>query len=263
MANLLEHRLPFSIGGIRADVRLAGPPPRFADRLRRRYADFLHARGAPRLTLRLEPAAHPLGPRDPVVQGDRLRRHDFDVRLRGPSGDGHVAPNVYAFDSLLRVVWTLLLAERGGGLFHAAGVRIGDRTFLFPGRSGAGKSTLARKVKRPARVLTDELVPVRRGPRGWEAFGAPFWGEFQAGRSAPEGRPLQAVAFLRKGRRLAVRPLSTAEAARRLLETYLCFDQDASAHLAFATRLAAAVPAVELTSPLRSSFAQIREVLSQ
>jgi len=255
--------MTFSIGGIRAEVRLAGFPRPFTARLRGRYACFLRGSGEPRLTLRLEPAVGPLGPRDVLLGAGRLLRHDFDVRLRPRTAEGRVVPNVYAFDSLLRVIWTRLLSEAQGGLFHAAGIGVGRGALLFPGRSGAGKSTLARKVKAPARVLSDELVPVRRGPRGWQAYGAPFWGEFRTGRSAPEGRALEGVAFLRKGRRLAVRPLSTAEAARRLLETYLCFDEDARAHLALVSRLAAEVPAVELTSPLRSTFARIRQVLSK
>lgn len=251
-----------SIAGVRVEVRLDDFPPGFADRLRRRYAGFLRRGGRPCLTLRLAPADLS-GPRDVVLRGGKLRRHDFDVRLRGRTAIGALAPNVYALDSLLRVLWTRLLSKVHGGLFHAAGVAVGGRSLLFPGRSGAGKSTLARKVRRPARVLSDEIVPVRRGARGWEAFGAPFWGEFRAGRAPTEGRPLACIAFLRKGPRLAVRALSTAEAARRLLETYLCFDDDARTHLAFVSRLASEVPAVEITSSRASPFADIRRVLPE
>ena len=263
-----ESSLRLSIGGLRCDLRLVGFRGPLPARLRRRYAPFLRSPAASDVGLRLAPMPDRPGRPSPAeVRREgattRLLRSDFDVALQDRSGEGRVAPDLYAFDSFLRVLWTLLLSNAEGGLFHAAGVQAGGLALLFPGRSGAGKSTLARKVKPPARVLSDELVPVRRGPRGWEAYGAPFWGEFRAGKATAADRPLARIAFLRQGPTLGVRRLSTAETARRLLETYLCFDDDAAAHLAFVSRLAGDVPAVELTSPLRSTFARIRAVLSQ
>jgi len=62
--------------------------------------------------------------------------------------------------------WLESLASTRSSRFaflHAGAVEIDGRAIVFPGRSCAGKSTLAAEfIKRGARYLTDDLVPVDR-----------------------------------------------------------------------------------------------------
>src|SRR5439155_20978166 len=112
----------------------------------------------------------------------------------------------------------------------ACGLKRGDDGMLLPGVSGAGKTTLARKVRAVEDILSDELVPIRRLADGsWRIYASPFWGEFGKGRGSLSACRLAGVGFLEKGDRLSVEPLAPGDAAQRLLETMLCFEQSGNA----------------------------------
>lgn len=126
-----------------------------------------------------------------------------------------VCPVHYPVDQLLFVN---ALASNGGVLIHCAGIELGGRVYLFPGRSGAGKSTLSRLFVTGGRgrVLSDDRMILRKTAGGFSAYGTPWPGD--AGYAVNEGAELGGIFFLRHGERNAVSGVSAAEAVERLLQ---------------------------------------------
>jgi hypothetical protein len=156
-----------------------------------------------------------------------MGRGDFQAHWNPRAARGIIrqSANPYSLNSVLRIVHTLLLAEQGGFLVHAASVVRNGRAFLFAGVSGAGKTTIARLAPTDVTLLTDEISYVSRGEDGYYAYGTPFAGEL--GRLGENMRaPLAAVYLLSKGTENKIEPVSAAEAVRALLENILFFSQD-------------------------------------
>jgi hypothetical protein len=199
-----------------------------------------------------------------------VRRHDMSVRFTrtGPSwvGEGFCHGSELAIEVLLRALWSVFLSLAGGGLVHACAVRSGAAAVLLPGVSGAGKSTLSAKWERREDVLSDELVPVRRGADGvWRVYASPFWGGLRSGGRSLAGWPLLRIAFLAKASSPAAIPLSTAAAATRLMETAVNFDACAGGvarTLEFVAGVCNEIPSVELHSGEDTPAAAIRQVLA-
>src|ERR1700691_723993 len=129
-----------------------------------------------------------------------INRGDFRAQWDPASRRGFVrqAAYPYAIDTVMRIVHSLVLAERGGFLVHSASVVRNGRAFLFSGVSGAGKTTMARLAPKDATLLTDEISYVRKEQQGYAAFGTPFTGELnKAGENVRA--PLAAVYLLAKG----------------------------------------------------------------
>lgn len=112
----------------------------------------------------------------------------------------------------------LLFIRREGIFVHAAGVRDGGgRGFLFVGSSGAGKSTLARLLRqeRTFSVLGDDVMALCRREKP-TLFGTPLHSPLP-NFLLTEGVPLEAIFFLRHGRKNQLTPLSYRESLTRLL----------------------------------------------
>jgi hypothetical protein len=157
----------------------------------------------------------------------RLRRGDFTAEWDPATRRGRVrqAACPYAIDSVMRIVHSLVLAESGGFLLHAASAVRNGRAFLFSGVSEAGKTTIARLAPPDVTLLTDEISYVRPRPDGYQAFGTPFAGELGTpGENIVA--PIAAVYFLAKGSKNSIAPLDPASAARRLLRNILFFSDD-------------------------------------
>jgi hypothetical protein len=164
---------------------------------------------------------------------------------RRPSGR-LLNPVNYPLDLLLSMY---MLAPRGGAIVHAAGVDLGGKGLLFPGRSGAGKSTLARLLAAlpEARFLSDDRVIVRKIGGQHRVFGTPWLGS--AGVGDNRDAPLSAILFLRQSPRDAVHPLSPKEAVERLLPLVSApwYDPEAAGGvLGCCEAVAAEAPAFEL-----------------
>jgi len=156
-----------------------------------------------------------------------LQRGDFRARWNPGAKHGHIrqAFNPYAFDSLLRIIHTLILAKQGGFLVHAASAIRGGRAFLFAGVSGAGKTTMCRLAPPDATLLTDEISYVRREGNRHFACGTPFAGEL-ARVGENQSAPLSCIFLLEKGTENRIEPVGPAEAVQRLLRNILFFADD-------------------------------------
>jgi len=203
----------------------------FLDLLRQRYDGFLSS-SPPEFELEFDlESARPASDDDVRVrrEGDEwlVERGDFHARWDPRTGRGSVRQNAnpYSLDSVLRIVHSLILAERGGFLLHAASVICDGRAYLFSGVSGAGKTTMTRLAPADITLLTDEISYVRPGADGYWAFGTPFAGELaKAGENCKA--PVSALFFLEQGPENRVDELPSAEAVRRLMRNILFFAED-------------------------------------
>ena len=218
------------IGGI--PIFLESHDADFRALLEQRYAGFMNPAATPtyRFEIQLEPPTLPSEEEARAFRSGsvwRLERGDFRAEWDAHSRRGWVrqSPNPYSIDSVLRIVHSLVLAEEGGFLLHAAsGVRRG-RAFLFAGISGAGKTTISRLAPPDAALLTDEISYVRRDKSGYRAYGTPFVGEL--GRPGVNLKaPLAALYFLEKGPCGRIEPVGQLTAARELLRNILFFAHD-------------------------------------
>jgi hypothetical protein len=131
----------------------------------------------------------------------------------------------YSIDTVLRVLHSLLLAERDGFLLHAASAIVGRRAFVFSGVSGAGKTTISRLAPPSATVLTDEISYLKMEEGRFRAWGTPFAGEM-AMPGPNHSLPLAGVFLLGKGPENAVHAMSADEALFSVLRNVLFFADD-------------------------------------
>lgn len=120
----------------------------------------------------------------------------------------------YPLDEIL---FSKLLADRGGLIVHACAVGYQGRGLLLAGESGAGKSTLAGLFDEVAgaEVLSDDRVAAFVDSDGVRISGTPWHGT--ARHAANHTVPLHRLFFLRQGDANRDASLSPAEAATRLL----------------------------------------------
>ncbi len=217
------------IGGI--PIALSTSDAGFLDLLRQRYDGFLSS-SPPEFELEFDvTSTGPVSDDDVRVrrEGEQwlLERGDFHARWDPRTGRGRVRQNAnpYSLDSVLRILHSLILAERGGFLLHAASAICDGRAYLFSGVSGAGKTTMTRLAPADVTLLTDEISYLRPRDDGYAAFGTPFAGELAR---AGENRtaPVAALFFLEKGPENRVDELPSAEAVRSLMRNILFFAED-------------------------------------
>jgi hypothetical protein len=241
------------IGGI--PIALSTCDDGFLDLLRQRYIGFLSS-SSPEFELEFDlTSTVPVSDDDVRVRRDGdewlIERGDFHARWDPRSGRGSVRQNAnpYSLDSVLRILHSLILAQRGGFLLHAASAICGGRACLFSGVSGAGKTTMTRLAPPDVTLLTDEISYLRPNAEGYSAFGTPFAGELaRAGENCTA--PVSALFFLEKGPENRVDELSSAEAVRRLMRNILFFAEDrglVEKLLATACEFVARVPIRRLT----------------
>jgi hypothetical protein len=217
------------IGGI--PIALSTSDEHFLDLLRQRYDGFLSP-APPEFELEFDLISPGVASDDDVrVRRDAeqwlLERGDFSARWDPRTGQGRVRQNAnpYSLDSVLRILHSLILAERGGFLLHAASAICDSRAYLFSGVSGAGKTTMTRLAPQDITLLTDEISYVRPSPGGYSAFGTPFSGELaKAGENCTA--PVSALFFLEQGPENRVDEISSPDAVRRLMRNILFFAED-------------------------------------
>jgi hypothetical protein len=203
----------------------------FLDLLQQRYAGFLSS-SQPEFELEFELIDRAsVSDEDASVQRENddwvIRRGDFLARLDAKTGRGKVRQNAnaYSLDSVLRIVHSLILAERGGFLLHSASAICDGRAYLFSGLSGAGKTTMTRLAPPDVTLLSDEVSYVRPTPQGYSAFGTPFSGELaKSGENC--SAPIAGLFFLAQGPENLLDELPSEEAVRRLMRNILFFAED-------------------------------------
>lgn len=167
----------------------------------------------------------------------RIHRGDFDAHWNPQTGRGHIRQTVnpYALDSVLRIVHSLVLAEQGAFLVHAASAIRNGRAFLFSGISGAGKTTISRLAPTDTTLLTDEISYIRKGDSftgtapqeaSYRAYGTPFAGEL-ARLGVNCFAPLDTLYMLRQGPENRIDDIHPSEATQMLLRNILFFAHDA------------------------------------
>jgi hypothetical protein len=283
-----QTNLLISIGGVAGRLELSPVPRPFLDQVRERYAAFtmpaspdVNVGFTLRLRFESQPppndldahraytSAHPLTVKV-TEKTITISRWDIEVRLRAQrvrgrvtwSGSGRCKMSPFALDCVLRVVWSVLLPREDAMLVHSCGLRHAEIGVVFPGVSGQGKTTLARKAPDADDVLSDEMIAIRRNPSdgSWRVSGTPFWGDFARGGISMRSWPLRALAFLAQRDRVVMSPITSSEAALRLLECMLCFQTDevtVARNLALVTRLCAEVRSVEAQLTRAASTAEI------
>jgi len=218
------------IGGI--PILLRSDDAEFRWMVEQRYASFVNTCFEPRyqFEIDLRPPAEPSDEDAHVTRDGRLwrfERGDFRAEWDPQLCRGWVrqTPNPYSIDTILRIVHSLVLAEEGGFLVHAASAVRSGSAYIFTGVSGAGKTTISRLAPENVAVLTDEISYVRRGRNGYRAYGTPFAGELaRVGENL--SAPLGALYFLEKGPANRLEPIDDATAARLLLRNILFFAHD-------------------------------------
>jgi hypothetical protein len=233
------------IGGI--PILLQPSDPKFCDVLESRYESFA-TRNSPVATT-VAAATKPAcqfeihldargraSDEDARVTRDgplwHFRRGDFDATWDPRAGHGRITqcPNPYSIDTVLRITHSLVLAQEGGFLLHAASAIRNRRAFLFAGISGAGKTTMSRLAPPDATVLTDEISYIRRDPnkindKNYLAYGTPFAGEL-ARVGANTSAPLEALYLLVQGPENRIAPIAKIDAARAIMRHVLFFAEE-------------------------------------
>jgi hypothetical protein len=213
-------------------ILLQPSDPKFCALLEKRYAGFTNHLCEPayRFEIQLDPAGEP-SDADAQVSRDgavwRFRRGDFRATWDARARRGRIrqCPNPYSIDTVLRITHSLILADEGGFLVHAASAIRGGAAYLFAGVSGAGKTTMARLAPPDAVVLTDEISYVRRIGGSYRAYGTPFAGEL-ARSGVNTSAPVASLFLLEQGPENRIEPVAQIDAARALMRHILFFAQE-------------------------------------
>jgi hypothetical protein len=218
------------IGGIA--ILLRSTESAFCRLVARRYGNFVNPSALPdyEFEVNIETPASSSDEDARVWKQGRLWhfvRGDFRAEWDAQARRGRVRQslNPYSIDTVLRIVHSLVLAEEGGFLLHAASALRSGKAFLFTGVSGAGKTTISRLAPPDAAVLTDEISYVRVDGGGYRGYGTPFAGEL-ARIGANVSAPLGALYFLEQGPVNRIEPIGRLAAARALLRNVLFFAHD-------------------------------------
>ena len=231
------------IGGV--SVRLCCQDRSFARLVRRRYADFLGPSGEEAAVLTIHLLSG--GQRRPDADLEvffrsgtwHIQRGDFKAEWDLQSRRGvvwqHRSP--YAIDSVIRILHTLILSERGGFLVHASSIIRNGQAFLFAGKSGAGKTTMCRLAPGDSTLLTDEISFVRPVGDTYFAFGTPFYGELAVpGKNT--SAPVAALYLLEHAPEDHVDGVSPQHALTELMRSVLLFAHESeSVNRVFASAL--------------------------
>ena len=126
----------------------------------------------------------------------------------------------------LRMVYSLLIFENRGVLFHSAAIVRNNHAHLFFGLSGSGKTTAAR-LSENYLVLNDDLVALVDCDTHWQVFGTPFWNPSQVEPSASSA-PLCMLLRLVQDPQVYLEPLSPAQGMAEMITSIPLINADPS-----------------------------------
>jgi hypothetical protein len=154
--------------------------------------------------------------------------HGVECRLDTQAGRGRllIAPDISALEYALKMIYSVLLIGRGGGIFHAACLEWAGGGYMFAGPHGAGKSTIAGCAPGGAIILGDENVAVRRREGGdYMIYSLPRWAVGGGGGAvipaAPLKAPLAACFVISHGRETEFEHSTPAGRVRLLFENLI------------------------------------------
>jgi len=136
------------------------------------------------------------------------------LRIESDDGRKVLNPFLYPLDQLLLIH---ILAQKQGGLIHAAGIVLHGNGYIFPGRSGAGKSTLTLRFAqcKGFGLLSDDRIAVRKIDDRFMAYGTPWAGEARIADN--RSVPLAGIFFISHGRSNRIESLKPRQAFERLI----------------------------------------------
>ncbi|PYX06142.1 MAG: hypothetical protein DMG88_19405 [Acidobacteria bacterium] len=231
---VLQHEIAIEIGNV--PILLRTVDENFRDLLASHYAGFIANPTNPQIEFDVDvakineeiPDTDDNDVKVSITDGEWcFRRSDFVARWDPRQRHGRVRQPAtpYSVDAFLRIMHTLILAQQGGFLLHAASAVRNGRAFIFSGVSGAGKTTISRLAPPDVRLLTDEISYIRREGEDYVACGTPFSGELERpGTNCVS--PIHSVFLLAKGTENRIDPLPASEALRCLLRNILFFAED-------------------------------------
>ncbi|MBI4722030.1 MAG: hypothetical protein HY769_03380 [Candidatus Stahlbacteria bacterium] len=232
------------------------PDKGIADMIRDNYFSFLST-NVPELDILLQTNNH-----TPVLKNIEVTLHYDDntvfitradlsgsINLSNWTAEVTVSKQSHSFDSFLRVLFSLALAERMGFLIHSTGFVKNDKGYIFAGPKFSGKTTIAglvlggdtfpanpypdksgeniNKNNSFARIcsqnilLSDEIIAVRKQGDIFYLFGTPFQGSMRD--SAQNGSSELSNIFLFGEKLAPVRNLTPSDAVYKLLPNVLFF----------------------------------------
>ena len=222
-----------SIGGI--DISIKSPRGRFIKRLYSDYSHFLQENNS-NIFFEIQ-LSHPL----PVMNDAEilLRRYNGAYALKAEAFEGTIdlkqkqvqvtlPSNILIFNTFLRIFYSVILPECAGFLVHAAGLEKDGKGYLFVGPSSSGKTTTAKNAKH-YRVLSDELVIVRRIKERFYLFSTPFAGEFGR-KTYNTSAQLKRIFFLHRQDQRRCKKQDILKTTLYLLKNVLFFARDVSSN---------------------------------
>jgi len=193
---------------------------------------------------------------------------DFEAEHGELFVDDHHLGATYPFEfPLSELIFSKLLAHRGGLIVHAGGGELFGSGVLFAGPSGAGKSTLAELFEEAGetRILSDDRIAAYWTDSSARMSGTPWHGTARF--ASPASLPLDCLLLLRHGSQNELQSLSPAQATAQLLAHSVVpyWDNEATQLVVdTAQRLAESIPAYEFAFvPDVKGLDDVRAILSR
>ena len=218
-----------SIGNL--NIRAESDDKRFIELINREYSGFLSFLGENHFTIVLSSGRISRAENDIIVvkkeNGYFIKGEGFDgfVDMGRKIALVNIIIDKYVFNLFLRVFYSVILPFYNGFLVHSAGLKKEGSSYILAGRSSSGKTTAARLADGKFRILSDELVIVRRIHGIFTAFATPFPGEF-TGYIENDRAALRGLFFLNKKLTVPYAIKSRIENMMCLLENIFFFCSD-------------------------------------
>ncbi len=125
------------------------------------------------------------------ISPDHTQTDIYHVNAASFLDGNHHSLTLFPTDQILLA---RVLADREGCYFHASGVIMDEKGFLFAGHSDAGKSTVVKNLAGPADILCDDRIIVRNMKAGFKIYGT--WSHGDVSQVSPNAAALKTILFL-------------------------------------------------------------------